>query len=100
MNIVADRTRGIAYATIAALCNATIGIFTNIGFRASVQPGTIAFYRCVAAFLAVTMVILIRREKNINLTFVLSHLLKSCCVHSSAFLFSTILRLFRIDILR
>ena len=42
-------TLGISYAVLAALCNATIGIFTNLGIRASLPADTIAFYRCVGA---------------------------------------------------
>jgi len=71
-------TWGIAYAVLAALCNATIGLFTNLGIRASLPPDTIAFYRCVVAFLAVTVLMMIRRERPVSLAFARANLRKIC----------------------
>lgn len=69
-------TLGIVYAVLAALCNATIGIFTNLGIRASLPADTIAFYRCVVAFVAVTLFILIKREKLAGIGFIRTNLRK------------------------
>lgn len=46
---------GIIFATLAALANATIGLFTNIGMSLSVSPNKIAFYRCLIALIITTL---------------------------------------------
>jgi drug/metabolite transporter (DMT)-like permease len=69
-------TLGIVFAVLAALCNATIGLFTNLGIRASLPADTIAFYRCVVAFLAVTVLMMIRREKLVGVAFMRLNLRK------------------------
>jgi drug/metabolite transporter (DMT)-like permease len=69
-------TLGIVFAVLAALCNATIGLFTNLGIRASLPPDTIAFYRCLVAFLAVTLVLAVRREPLVRVQFLRTNLRK------------------------
>ena len=52
-------TLGIIFAFFAALSNATIGLFTNIGMKNSLNPDKIAFYRCLIALIVTTIFITI-----------------------------------------
>ena len=54
MNISKRLETGIFYALLAALSNATIGLFTNWGIDAAVSPDLIAWLRCLIAFFVVS----------------------------------------------
>lgn len=46
---------GLIYALLAAMCNATIGIFSTKLLIDGMQPFAIAFYRCLIAFIILTI---------------------------------------------
>lgn len=46
---------GVLFATMAALANAIIGLFTNVGMGLYIAPNKIAFYRCIIALIATTL---------------------------------------------
>lgn len=53
---------GLLFATLAALANATIGLFTNVGMDLLMAPNKIAFYRCIIALAATTLYLLLTRK--------------------------------------
>lgn len=50
---------GAAFALMAALANASIGLFTNFGISHALTPDKIALYRCIIAFAATSLFILL-----------------------------------------
>lgn len=52
---------GPLFAILAAVCNSTIGIFSKISFHTQIEPAALAFFRCLLAFLAITIVLLFTR---------------------------------------
>lgn len=53
----------ILFAILAAVCNATIGVFSKVAFNSGtgVDHTTIAFYRCLFAFICLTLIILFKK---------------------------------------
>lgn len=50
---------GLIYALLAAMCNATIGIFSTKLLTAGMPPFAIAFYRCLIAFVLLSSYLII-----------------------------------------
>lgn len=51
------------FALIAALCNASIGIFSKNIFKLGLSGGQVAFYKCLLAFLFLTVMHLFFKDK-------------------------------------
>lgn len=56
--------RGIYYALLAALCNSMIGIFSNFLYDYGMSNYNIAFYRCITAFMIITLFQLFNRKEK------------------------------------
>src|SRR3989338_8916229 len=67
MNIFRKFETGIFYALLAALSNATIGLFTNWGIDAAVSPHLIAWLRCVIAFVVVSFFV-VNKKLHVKLS--------------------------------
>jgi drug/metabolite transporter (DMT)-like permease len=59
---------GIIFSLLAALANASIGIFTTFGVSYNLTPDKIAFYRCIIA-LAGTSLCLIMLRRGLRISF-------------------------------
>ena len=60
-----DSLLGVIYASLAAFCNASIGLFTNLGISDHLLSTEMAFYRCLVAFLIISLVLLIKTPRKI-----------------------------------
>lgn len=53
---------GRVYACLAAICNATIGIFSKLSFGANVDHVSLAFFRCFIAFCVLSIILIVKDE--------------------------------------
>lgn len=59
-----SRKRGALYALLAAILNSTVGIFSLVTFASDLSAESVAFYKCLAAFIFLTLIMIVSPKQR------------------------------------
>lgn len=65
-----NKTSGLIYALIAAMCNGTVGVLSVKLFQAGMSANEVAFYKCLIGFIIILVIILLSGKLKVTFNFV------------------------------